>query len=794
MKFKIDFKIFAILGLGLALRLVLANFGTLALDQNTFIAWSGNLITGGLKNFYNGWSDYLPGYLYVLWLLGKINSLKIIDPGILYKLPAILFDIATGLLIYQIIKNIKDKKWALIGSAVYIFNPAIFANSALWGQVDTITAFFSVLAVYLAGRGSLASAAALGLGTLVKPQAAFTAPVVLLLMIRDKWSYSKILTYGIIGLSVFVLGFVPFNNIGNIAEFVVARIGVTINQYPYTSVNAFNFWGLQGFWKPDLTLGLTYIIPVLALVFTYLKTRKQEHGEYLWLTVALATSFMFTTRMHERHLLPALVPMIIAGAVNPIIFVSYVGMSATYLLNLNYSYNWISNGFASIYPNGLIKVFIILNQLFTANIFYSLFKKIDLSKFNFFELRKIVEVPFPKLNFKVKNPGLILAAILVFAFVSRILFLNSPANEYFDEVYHAFTARTILNGDPKAWEWWNTPPEGFAYEWTHPPLAKLAMVAGMSVFGENSFGWRVPAAIFSTGIVFLVYLIAKKLFNDEVLALLSAAAIALDGLTLVLGRIGMNDSYFLFFALLSVYFFLKEKDLGSAVALGLAASSKWTVFWVIPILGVIFLSLRRKIKKSLIWFFVVPPVIYFASYLPMFVFPNHNINTFIEVQKQMWWYHTNLKATHAYTSEWWSWPFLIRPVWLYTSGVINGFTANIYAMGNPIVFWFGAASAAISAYWAYKIKDRKIGIVVFAYLAFFVSWAASPRIMFLYHYLPSIPFLAITTGYVLRRYPKLIAVYLPIALLVFIYFYPHYTGMKVPVWLDSSYYWIDTWR
>ncbi|KKR57029.1 MAG: glycosyl transferase family protein [Candidatus Woesebacteria bacterium GW2011_GWC2_40_30] len=120
--------------------------------------------------------------------------------------------------------------------------------------------------------------------------------------------------------------------------------------------------------------------------------------------------------------------------------------------------------------------------------------------------------------------------------------------------------------------------------------------------------------------------------------------------------------------------------------------------------------------------------------------------------------------------------------------------SRIYAMGNPFVFWFGIASVAVCAVYAYLEKNKKLGLVVFSYLVFFVPWAASPRIMFLYHYLPSIPFLAIATGYVLRRNPKLIFTYFLIVLLMFFYFYPHWTGLKIPLWLDRSYYWIASWR
>ena len=195
------------------------------------------------------------------------------------------------------------------------------------------------------------------------------------------------------------------------------------------------------------------------------------------------------------------------------------------------------------------------------------------------------EFSFPKVNLSKKSRGIILAIILTFAFITRVFDLGSPPNEYFDEVYHAFTAKVMMSADSaKAWEWWNTPPEGFAYEWTHPPLAKLGMVAGMKIFGENSFGWRIPGAVLGVVSVFLVYLLGRQIFKDEAVGLLSAGVFSLDGLPLVMSRIGMNDSYILCFALLSIYLFLCRKNFLSALAFGLSIASKWSAIWVIPIL------------------------------------------------------------------------------------------------------------------------------------------------------------------------------------------------------------------
>jgi dolichyl-phosphate-mannose-protein mannosyltransferase len=795
-------KLLIILILGLVVRLILSPFGTLRLDQNTFIAWSNILAERGFSHFYNGWSDYLPGYLYILWFLVKIKSFLPIPEVLVYKLPAILVDLAVGFFIFKIVSKLKNSKWGLVSASLYIFNPAILANSTLWGQVDSLTALFSLLPIYLVGINPYFSAVALSIGTLIKPQTAFIAPVILLLAIKDKWKIKQITLYIIIGLSIFVAGFIPFSN-GNLIQFIINRIILSAGQYPYTSINAFNFWGLFGLWRSDTLitqlLGLL-IFGIISLVSIF-KIFKRQGAEYLLAAIVLISSFLFLTRMHERHFLPAFVPLLISSSILPTLLIPYVGFSITYIANLYYSYNWISNDFVSIFSQPVIKIFIFSNLILTGLVIYKIFNgkeeenfSLRVSKFKAMFNKKVTKIKqFKEIKISPKTIKILLAGILIFAFVTRIFQLQNPPNEYFDEVYHAFTARQILHGNPKAWEWWNTPPKGFAYEWTHPPLAKLGMVLGMLIFGENSFGWRIPGALLGVGSVLLIFLIAKELFKDELVGIFSAVVFSLDGLPLVMSRIGMNDTYFLFFILLSIYFFIKGKDFSSAAAFGLSLSSKWSAIWAIPILGLLWLRRKNRFSLSILWFLILPFAIYLLSYLPMFL-SGHGLDIFWGMQKQMWWYHTGLKATHPYTSSWWSWPFMIRPVYLYTSEEIGGWVSRIYAIGNPAIFWGGLVSIIVGIYYAFIERNKNLALVVFSYLVFFVPWAASPRIMFLYHYLPSLPFSAIATGYVLRRNSKLAIWLLGIGLLVFIYFYPHWAGLNIPIWLDKSYYWFTSWR
>lgn len=798
--------IILVLLFALVLRIALSFFGTLGLDHGTFVAWSNILAKDGFRNFYNSWSDYLPGYLYFLWGLGKVNSLRIFSDVLLYKLPANLADLTTGFLIYKIIKKLKGEKWGLISASLYLFNPAIFGNSALWGQVDSLTSLLSMLSVYLLPSSIFWSAVSLSFGTLVKPQTAFIFPVILYSLFKNKTPIKKYVVYLITGTAVFVCGFVPFWNHGTLIGFIFERLGISANQYPYTSVNAFNFWGLTGFWKPDnlyVQFG-GYLFVFLLLVVLFFKLWKLKNPEYPLVAFVFAASFIFFTRMHERHLLPVFAPLVVSAIENPYLLIVYLVLSLTYIANLYYSYVWITDNFRQVFPDILIKFFEVLATLSSVSIFYILFKNLNIAwkkvlSFKdkiFSDLGKpqVKVLPLPKASLSDRQIKYLLGLVLAFALLTRIFDLGSPQTMYFDEVYHAFTAKVIMSADrAKAWEWWNTPPSGFAYEWTHPPFAKLGMVLGMFIFGQNSFGWRIPGAILGVGSVLMVYLLAKEIFKDDLVGLISAAVFSLDGLALVMSRIGMNDSYILFFALLSIYLYLKDKNFLSSLAFGLSVASKWSAVWAVPIFLLIFVSRKKRLDWSYLWFFTIPIIVYIGSYFDMFL-TGHNLEIWWGMQEQMWWYHTGLKATHPYSSMWWSWPFLIRPIYLYTSDEIGGWVSRIYAFGNPVVFWFGFASVLIGAAYSYLEKNKNLALVVFSYFIFFAPWALSPRIMFLYHYLPSIPFLAIATGYVLRRNQKLMLPFFTAAFIIFVYFFPHYIGLKIPLWLDSSYYWFSSWR
>ncbi len=196
----------ALLVIGLVLRVFIAGIylplSGFAIDIGDFTAWGQRLASVGPAGFYAAdyFSDYPPGYLYVLWLLGAIGGA--LTPlagqdatGGLVKIPGILADVGVAWLLFVICRRWGGELLAraagarigpsaetlgLAAATIYLFNPGTIFNSAVWGQIDSVGTLAVLGTVYLLARG-WTEAAAVGavVALLVKFQFGFIVPVVL---------------------------------------------------------------------------------------------------------------------------------------------------------------------------------------------------------------------------------------------------------------------------------------------------------------------------------------------------------------------------------------------------------------------------------------------------------------------------------------------------------------------------------------------------------------------------------------------------------------------------------------
>src|SRR3989338_221780 len=90
-----------------------------------------------------------------------------------------------------------------------------------------------------------------------------------------------------------------------------------------------------------------------------------------------------------------------------------------------------------------------------------------------------------------------------------------------------------------------------------PPLGIIVMNLFFQILGNSLLIARLPAIISGILSVYLLYLIVKKLFKDETLALFSALFFAINSALVWIFRLSMLEPILLFFILLNIYFFFR---------------------------------------------------------------------------------------------------------------------------------------------------------------------------------------------------------------------------------------------
>jgi dolichyl-phosphate-mannose-protein mannosyltransferase len=210
-------------------------------------------------------------------------------------------------------------------------------------------------------------------------------------------------------------------------------------------------------------------------------------------------------------------------------------------------------------------------------------------------------------------------------------------------------------------------------------------------------------------------------------------------------------------------------------------------------------------------------IVYALAYIPHFIglrdlqtLPPrpYTVSDIVEMQRNAFMYHATLKATHPYASAWWTWPLELRPL-LYSANYAgtcpNCTAAMIYSMPNPLVMWLGLISVPLVGVLAFTRRNRGYALVVLAYLLQWVPWAFSPRIAFLYHFYVNIPLIAICNTvmmqWMLERLggwdPKavrwIVAGYLVLVALAFIYFFPILASIPILQSHWQQRLWLPTW-
>ena len=346
--------------------------------------------------------------------------------------------------------------------------------------------------------------------------------------------------------------------------------------------------------------------------------------------------------------------------------------------------------------------------------------------------------------------------------------------------HYAKDAKAIVDGrvgpePPLRWE------AGDEVSWPHPEMGKFAIAAGIVLFGDRAFGWRLPAVIAGLVTLACVYPLARRLGLPPPWALIALGFAAADTLGIAQSRIATLDVFVGVWTVLCILLALRYAQDGRrkrwlvlcAVAGGMAVATKWSGGLALIAAAVLILlvwlrdreplaedapaetayllgdvptvrpTLLRALPGALLviaLFLFVPAALYFLSYVQYFT-SGHTLADWWELQRQALFFSLHLKATHTYASAAPTWIVDYRPVWYYFEGVDT--YRGVIAMGNPFLWWvatLGLIAAPILAILRRTTLLLPVAIVV---AVLYLPWFATTRTSFLYYMTPVAPFLAI---------------------------------------------------
>lgn len=403
-----------------------------------------------------------------------------------------------------------------------------------------------------------------------------------------------------------------------------------------------------------------------------------------------------------------------------------------------------------------------------------------------------------------------ISIITIFSLIIRIWHLNLPKGYIFDEIYYAKNANSLIEHGVELNE------QGGADFIVHPPLGKWLIGIGIKIFGNDEFGWRIIPALVGTACVILIYLIAQRLFNSIFLSSTAALLMALDGLALVMSRVALLDIFLVFFILLCCYFILTNNLWLSGIAIGLAGASKWSGFFLIPLIIALTINWKNlqlsSLLRRLVQFILIPIGVYFITWSGWILNSNgwgrqSGGNLFTSLWKyhiEILNFHRELSEKHAYNANPWSWLVLGRPTSFYYESPSDCGAAScaqeILAIGTPALWWVGVFAIAVTAGLFIISKDRIAAFILAGIAGTYLPWfLIQGRTMFYFYAISILPFLILALIYTFnwalkyKDYRKYIGVFMIVVAINFIYFLPIFLGIQIPYsdWLDRM--WLPSW-
>lgn len=200
------------------------------------------------------------------------------------------------------------------------------------------------------------------------------------------------------------------------------------------------------------------------------------------------------------------------------------------------------------------------------------------------------------------------------------------------------------------------------------------------------------------------------------------------------------------------------------------------------------------------------------------------VQSFWHYQVAAYNYHVNVEEPHPYQANPLTWLLMLRPTSMYYQGSSRGQNGcgfdscaeAITAIGNPIIWWAATAALLYLVYRLARYREWRVGLILTGLAAGYLPWLVYlNRTVFQFYTIAFEPYLLLgltfVIGLLLRELPaaaglrppsesgrlagiRVVVVFLAVAALVSVFFYPLWTGTQTPFLFWQLHIWLPSWR
>ena len=202
--------------------------------------------------------------------------------------------------------------------------------------------------------------------------------------------------------------------------------------------------------------------------------------------------------------------------------------------------------------------------------------------------------------------------VMVLAFVLRVWNLGYPNKLLFDETYYAKDAYSLTKfgyaqdyiekaNSEVVHGHLNNLWTGLPTQIVHPDGGKWIIAIGEWIFGMDSFGWRISAAVVGSLTILVLARLVRRLTGSTVMGCIAGLLLCFDGLHFVMSRLALLDVFLTFWLVCAAACLVADHDwitarldrlrvfrpwqIGAGICFGMACGTKWSAVYVLAAFG-----------------------------------------------------------------------------------------------------------------------------------------------------------------------------------------------------------------